>query len=86
MDSDWAFTHGVADTSCAGWGVARIDSMSGQSTFRRFVCTAYAEQDEVTCLPGECDSTTVGLTCTYKLRIQTTGAESFLIVGVRSTC
>lgn len=86
LDSDWGFQAGVDDASCVGWGAARIDGTTGESTFHRFVCSAYAEEQEVTCLPGECSSSSVDLMCTYKLRIQTSGLDAFFIVAVRSDC
>lgn len=86
LDSDWAFGAGVDDANCVGWGAARIDTTSGQSAFHRFVCSAYAQVQEATCLPGECSTTSIDLMCTYRLRIQASGPDTFFIVAVRSDC
>ena len=85
MDSDWSFDHDVQDATCSGWGSFKITT-DGTKTYRRFVCTAYAEVTQTWCLPGECSNGTVTATCRYAVKFRTTGADAFLLAGVRSNC
>lgn len=86
LNSDWAFTNNVDDATCNGWGAARLDTSTTSSSFHRFVCSAYAQLDEQTCLPGECASDSFVQLCIYRLRIQATGRDTFILASVRSSC
>ena len=85
LDSDWSFSHDIQDSSCKGWGSFKLSS-DGAKTYRRFVCTAYAEVTQQQCLPGECTSDTTTTTCNYRLKLLATNADTFLLAGVRSNC
>lgn len=91
LNSDWAFAQDVTDATCTGWGatlVASSGDTAGENSYKRFICKAYAQEDNSGyCLPGECSNggQTQGI-CTYTIKIQSISANDFLVAGVKSRC